>query len=98
MNGSNETTGRYFFGHEKLYGYQGLRVYRQLLPDELAILLRERNVPNHYEKKFLRVLLEGDDYVFFEFADGSTEKADLLVGGNGIHSSIRQYVCLATIK
>jgi 2-polyprenyl-6-methoxyphenol hydroxylase-like FAD-dependent oxidoreductase len=74
---SGETTGKYFFGHEKLYGYQGLRIYRQVLIDQLLAMLQERHIAVHYEKKFPRVLLEGDDYVCLEFADGSTERADL---------------------
>jgi 2-polyprenyl-6-methoxyphenol hydroxylase-like FAD-dependent oxidoreductase len=55
-NESGETRGRYFFGHEKLYGYQGLRIYRQVLIDELLAMLQERHIAVHDEKKFLRVL------------------------------------------
>jgi hypothetical protein len=41
-NENGETTGKYFFGCEKLYGYQGLRIYRKALLDELLMMLRER--------------------------------------------------------
>jgi 2-polyprenyl-6-methoxyphenol hydroxylase-like FAD-dependent oxidoreductase len=37
-------------------------------------------------------------YVCLEFADGSTERANLLVGADRIHSGIRQYVCPADTK
>src|ERR1700739_2576285 len=55
-NESGLTTGRDFFCSEKLYGYQGLRIYRQALIDELLMMLRERDITIHYEKKFSRVL------------------------------------------
>jgi 2-polyprenyl-6-methoxyphenol hydroxylase-like FAD-dependent oxidoreductase len=98
MNEGGESTGKYFFGHEKLYGYTGLRVYRQVLLEELTGMVRERNVEVCYRRKFLRVLEEGGDGVCIEFADGSTERADLVVGADGVHSTIRQYVCPATTK
>lgn len=89
---AGQTTDLYYFGHEKLYGYKALRVYRQVLVNELLAMVEECGIPIKYEKKFSRVVSESDDSVTFEFADGSIESASLLIGADGIHSKVRRYI------
>lgn len=97
-NGDGETTGRYSFGSEKIYGYKGLRVYRQVILEELHAMIKERDIPVYFEKKFTKILLETIDGVTFQFEDGATETTDILVGADGIHSTIRQYIAQVTAK
>jgi 2-polyprenyl-6-methoxyphenol hydroxylase-like FAD-dependent oxidoreductase len=92
-NGDGETTGHYSMGNAKLYGYRSLRVRRQLVINELLAMFQEREVPVQFDRKFSKVLQESEDAVAFEFEDGTIEKADLLLGADGIHSSLRRYVC-----
>ena len=40
-NYEGKTTDEYYFGLEKLYGYKALRIYRQVLIDELILMLKE---------------------------------------------------------
>lgn len=89
---AGQTTDLYYFGHEKLYGYKALRVYRQVLVDELLEMVKERDIPIRYGQKFSQVLSESDDDVTFEFADGSIESASLLIGADGLHSKVRRYI------
>jgi 2-polyprenyl-6-methoxyphenol hydroxylase-like FAD-dependent oxidoreductase len=87
----HQTTDTYYFGHENLYGYKALRVYRKVLLAELRELVRERGIPIHYNRTFSRVVSETDHNVTFAFTDGTTETTGLLVGADGIHSQVRKY-------
>ena len=89
-NEHNETTDVYYFGHEQLYGYKAFRVYRQILIDELKIMLDERGVEVKYETRFTHVVAETAENVSFAFADGSVAAASLLIGADGIHSTLRK--------
>ncbi|MCJ1248104.1 hypothetical protein MMC30_005319 [Trapelia coarctata] len=87
-NANGETTDTYYFGSEKLYGYQALRIYRQILMDELLLMLEERGISVKYAMKFTHVISESRDEVVFGFADRSTASASLLIGADGIHSRV----------
>ena len=91
-NELGETTGTYYFGHAQLYGYKALRIYRQTLIEELRTMCEELGIMIHYEKKFTGVVSETAERVTFELADGSRKTASLLVGADGIHSKVRQYI------
>ncbi|KAJ8115734.1 hypothetical protein ONZ43_g4600 [Nemania bipapillata] len=88
---SEQTVDRYPLGGET-FGYNALRVYRQDLLDTLYAACSERNIPVHLSKKFTEVVEETDSHVVFKFADGTTETASLLIGSDGIHSKLRDYV------
>ncbi|HEX9321322.1 MAG TPA: FAD-dependent monooxygenase [Xanthobacteraceae bacterium] len=70
----------------------GARPLRQILTswDRLQRLLRETIDPAHYHLgySFARVDQDGGG-VRVSFAEGRTERADLLVGGDGIRSAVR---------
>lgn len=91
-NEQGETTGTYYFGHEQLYGYKALRIYRQTLIEELRTMCEEQGITIHYEQKFTGVISETADDVKFELADGTVKTAGLLIGSDGIHSKVRQYI------
>jgi 2-polyprenyl-6-methoxyphenol hydroxylase-like FAD-dependent oxidoreductase len=88
----NRTTDTWRIGGEQLYGYQAIRIYRHVLVEVLLAVVKERGIPVIFEKKFTRVVSESDTGVVFEFTDGSSEMASLLIGADGIHSKVRQYV------
>jgi 2-polyprenyl-6-methoxyphenol hydroxylase-like FAD-dependent oxidoreductase len=91
-NENGETTGRYYFGHEELYGYKALRIYREVLIDELKLILEELQIPVIYGKKYSHVIEERDDEVKFQFSDGTISTTSLLIGADGIHSKVRQHI------
>ena len=91
-NDHDETTDVYYFGHERLYGYKALRVYRQILIDELKLMLDERGIEVKYEMKFTHIVTETSEGVEFAFADGSVSTASLLIGADGIHSTLRRAI------
>jgi 2-polyprenyl-6-methoxyphenol hydroxylase-like FAD-dependent oxidoreductase len=80
------------FGSEEKYGYNGLRIYRYVLIDELVAMLRERNIPIEFGKKFSKIVSETEEQVTWEFTDGEQCSASLLVGADGIHSTVRRYL------
>ncbi|KAL2865924.1 FAD-dependent oxidoreductase [Aspergillus lucknowensis] len=80
------------FGSEEKYGYSGMRIYRHVLINELSAMAAESGIPIRYHKKFTRVLSEAESSVTWEFYDGTRETATCLVGADGIHSKVREYL------
>lgn len=80
------------FGNNKKYHYDALRIYRHELIDALVTALQEKGVPIQYGKKFTRILSESETEVTWEFEDGQTSQAACIVGADGIHSRVRQYL------
>ena len=93
----DETVDVYYFGHEQLYGYKAFRVYRQILIDELKLMLEERGIEVKYETKFTNIVVETLEKVEFAFEDGSVSTASLLIGADGVHSTLRKALC-PTVK
>ncbi|KAK4454859.1 hypothetical protein QBC34DRAFT_103255 [Podospora aff. communis PSN243] len=87
---AGNVTETHEFGSKQKYGYPALRVYRHVLIDTLLAALKEHRVPVEYGCKFSHIITETDGGVTFAFADGSTASADLLVGADGIHSTVRK--------
>ncbi|PKS08460.1 hypothetical protein jhhlp_004843 [Lomentospora prolificans] len=80
------------FGNEEKYGYQGLRVYRYVLINELVALLKAKGVNVQYGRKYSHVVEDTNQGVTFAFADGTNAFSSLLVGADGIHSTVREYL------
>ncbi|KAI1868322.1 hypothetical protein JX265_007145 [Neoarthrinium moseri] len=80
------------FGGKDKYGYDALRIYRSELIDVLLEMLEAAGVSIKYGRKFAKVLEETERQVTWEFTDGSRETAQLLVGADGIHSTVRKYL------
>jgi 2-polyprenyl-6-methoxyphenol hydroxylase-like FAD-dependent oxidoreductase len=91
-NAAEETVDHYPLGGEAAYGYKAMRIYRQDLLDILLAACTERDIPVHFGKKFAEVIEESESRVVFRFADGTVETASLLIGSDGIHSKLRDYI------
>ncbi|KAI1660480.1 kynurenine 3-monooxygenase [Daldinia decipiens] len=85
----DKTTDVYYFGSEELYGYHAIRIMRKQLLDELKAMVRERNIPIHFDSKLTAITSDGPDKVEFTFADGRVASAPLVIGADGIHSTVR---------
>jgi 2-polyprenyl-6-methoxyphenol hydroxylase-like FAD-dependent oxidoreductase len=86
------TTGTYYFGHEKLYGYKALRIYRRVLLNELRKVAEERGIPILYHRKFTNIVSESAEGVTFAFDENTVETTPILIGTDGIHSKVRKYL------
>ncbi|KAH7392333.1 kynurenine 3-monooxygenase [Phaeosphaeria sp. MPI-PUGE-AT-0046c] len=91
-NHDQVTTDVYYLGQKKLYGYKALRIYRQTLLTELRAEAKTLQIPITYDVKFSHVVSENEHGVSFAFTNGTTKSADILVGADGIHSTVRKYV------
>jgi 2-polyprenyl-6-methoxyphenol hydroxylase-like FAD-dependent oxidoreductase len=92
-NAAGQTTSEFLIGSTARYGYQAMRIHRHIVVTELRKLAAERGIPAHFEKQISGVVEETPAGVTFQFVDGSTGRATLLVGADGIHSKLRDYVC-----
>ena len=91
-NASGKVIETQEFGSEEKYGFKGLRIYRYVLIDELLAMLKERNVKIEFGKKFSKVVSETESGVTWEFTDRTQHSDSLLVGADGIHSTVRKYL------
>lgn len=79
-------------GNADKYGYDALRIYRQAVVDILTDMVDEAGIRIVYEKKFSHVISETDANVTIMFADGEQRTHDLVVGADGIYSTVRRYL------
>lgn len=90
---ADHTTRKTLITNEGLYGYKNHRLWRRILLDELLHLVRERGVRICWQCRFDGLVSENDDEAQVVFRiNGHEESASLLVGADGIHSSVRKYL------
>ncbi|KAH0832528.1 hypothetical protein AYO21_10658 [Fonsecaea monophora] len=82
----------YEFGGKEKYGYQANRCYRHELIDVILSKVKSLGIPVVFGRKYARVVEETADHVVWESADGTQSTASILVGADGIHSSVRKYL------
>jgi 2-polyprenyl-6-methoxyphenol hydroxylase-like FAD-dependent oxidoreductase len=86
-----KTTGKYLFGHEEMYGFKALRIYRTVLISELRKMIEEQGIKIKHGVKYDHIIREDSTGVTFAFQDGTQETAEILIGADGIHSKVRSY-------
>lgn len=91
-NTAQEVVSTMIMGDERRHGYKAARVFRDALNKALRNRLRENKIPIHFTKSFQRIVKEDCAGVEFEFRDRSRHSAALLVGADGIYSSVRKYL------
>lgn len=87
----DETTKKILIANEQLYGYKNHRIWRRLLLAEMKLMLRERDVSITYNARFGGITEDNGAIVAFR-VNSSTERAAMLIGADGIFSSVRKYV------
>lgn len=88
----DQVVDSYKLGDEVKYGYKSLRTYRHVIIAELTAALLERDVPMQFGKRYSHILSETENRVCWKFEDGTVGQAETLVGADGIHSRVRQYL------
>ncbi|KAF2500910.1 kynurenine 3-monooxygenase [Lophium mytilinum] len=96
-DGQDSTTDEYYFGSAKMYGYSAIRIMRKELLDEMKAMLQERQIPILFNSKLISITADGPDQVEFAFDNGQTASAPLVIGADGIHSTVRK-TCLPQVK
>lgn len=85
------TLNRINIATKEISEYKGHRIYRQILKQEFAAVLKELKIPVEYGAKFEKVVDESADGIAFHI-NGRVEHASVLVGADGIHSTVRKYL------
>jgi 2-polyprenyl-6-methoxyphenol hydroxylase-like FAD-dependent oxidoreductase len=82
----------YEFGGKEKHGYMALRIYRTDLIEEMLGMIRERGIPIKFGKKFSKIVSETEESVTWAMAGGSIQTSKILIGADGIHSTVRKYL------
>lgn len=73
----------------KQYDDDAIRIMRKELFNELRAMLGEKSIPLLYNSKITNIVRNGPDSVQFASEDGTTASAPLLIGADGINSTVR---------
>ncbi|KAF4885631.1 6-hydroxynicotinate 3-monooxygenase [Colletotrichum fructicola] len=90
-NSEDKTVDTMKLASKEVYGYPAYRLYRLALLQEMKQMLAEREVPIYFDTKFEKIISDSPEGVTF-LAGGKTEKAAVVVGSDGIHSTLRRYL------
>ena len=89
---TGEVIETYDFGGVERYGYQGSRCYRYELIDVILSKVKSLGIDVNFGLKYARVVHETEEQVIWEDAEGNKHTSEILVGADGIHSSVRKYL------
>ncbi|KAI8280786.1 6-methylsalicylic acid decarboxylase atA [Colletotrichum sp. SAR 10_98] len=90
-NSEDKTVDTMKLASKEVCGYPAYRLYRLALLQEMKQMLAEREVPIYFDAKFEKIISDSPEGVTF-LAGGKTEKAAVVVGSDGIHSTLRRYL------
>lgn len=85
------TVEREEFGDKQKYGYDASRLHRYILINALVSALKRSGVKIAFGKKFVSAT-EHDNKVTTTFADRTTEHFSMLIGADGIHSTVKRFL------
>lgn len=92
---SGKSLGSLQFADEKGLGYGSYRCRRVLRSSlsaaMLAVIRRYPCISVHFEKKLVRAVTSSQS-VTLHFADGTTASGDMLLGCDGVHSTVRNQI------
>jgi 2-polyprenyl-6-methoxyphenol hydroxylase-like FAD-dependent oxidoreductase len=92
QNDKDETTDTYYFGSKSIYGCQAIRIMRKELLSKLLTMLRERSIPVHFDSVLATIDDGTNNKVAFSFTNGQAALASLMIGADGIHSTVRHQI------
>lgn len=91
INVAGKHLGSHTWGGLERFHYHCLRINRDIVRRALLAEARVQGITIHLDKKCVSVS-EEKDCVTVAFADGETVSTEFLIGADGIHSLVRQYL------
>ncbi|CAK1366997.1 unnamed protein product [Cercospora beticola] len=96
LNDAGEITKKVPLGGPEVNGYWNHRIWRGLLLDEMRLMLKERNVPIHYNSKFNGIVSEDPSTGVTFLINNTPHQTSLLIGSDGIYSTLRTHLSPTT--
>jgi 2-polyprenyl-6-methoxyphenol hydroxylase-like FAD-dependent oxidoreductase len=91
-NAQGQNLGSFLNGSRNYYGYPALRIHRSLVHKGLFDAVKGQDIPIYNNMKLLDIEEETERKVKLKFENGQTVEADFVIGADGIHSKVRQYI------
>lgn len=90
-NQNGDLIGHYSMGNKETYGEPTITIQRSVLHSIILEKARSIGVSINFEKKLIS-LSQKENFVDVEFCDNLLTKAKYVIGADGIHSTVRNYV------
>jgi 2-polyprenyl-6-methoxyphenol hydroxylase-like FAD-dependent oxidoreductase len=90
LNDNDEITKKVAIGGID-FGYHNHRVWRGILLEEMRNMLKERSISIEYNSRFQGIVSDDDNGVSF-LINESLHHASLLIGADGIYSTVRKHL------
>ena len=91
LTSTNSVLGTLFLGSKRVQGFPSVRIQRTRLREVLLSAIEQTGARVVYEKA-LKGLREVDDTVELDFGDGVTITSGLVVGADGLRSTVRKTI------
>ena len=92
LNIQGDQVGSMILGSEQAYGYDSLRLHRNIARQELVDEAQRRSIEVQFGMKCTGIEKEDEHSVTVMFDNGQKIVADLVVGADGIHSPVRSHI------
>jgi 2-polyprenyl-6-methoxyphenol hydroxylase-like FAD-dependent oxidoreductase len=90
-NSKGRLLAKFRFTNTEKYTYPNVNIKRSAVTELLFSELRAKSIDVYYNKKLVSIIQNANE-VEAHFSDGSIAKGDILIGADGVRSTVRNFV------